>query len=555
MDASPQYDNLRNKIVAIMAAAALIPVLLLAAINYAEFQTAFTREAQTPLRSMVAKSRSAFELFLAERSSTVSLIASAYSYEDLANHRQLQHIFRVMQKEFSGFVDLGLINAEGRLVNYAGPHKELQGIDYSRQEWFNKVRFQNRFVSEVFEGFRQIPHMVIAVRHTTENGKSWIVRATLDTSQFARLIAAMNLEPGSDAFLLSRTGYFQTDSTYYGKTLERFPLPMPAPSFEANVVNAHSMNGDPIMMAYSYFTDTNFVLVAIKPTKVFFQNWFLLRTDLLLIFCASALCIYLVAAKSVGQLIERLRESDMKRDEAFLQMEHSQKLSSIGRLAAGVAHEINNPLAIINEKAGLLGDLVRLDPAFPKREQFTSQIKAIHNAVTRCRDITHRMLGFARRMDVKIEELDVNVMIRETLSFLEREALHRNVTIVQELADNLPAIHSDRGQLQQVFLNVLNNAFAAVGEKGTTIIRSALHGEDAIAVSFYDNGCGMSEEVRKHIFEPFFTTKKGEGTGLGMSIIYGIVKRHGGDIQVESEPGKGTTVTIILPVRQPSREV
>ena len=165
------------------------------------------------------------------------------------------------------------------------------------------------------------------------------------------------------------------------------------------------------------------------------------------------------------------------------------------------------------------------------------------------------MLGFARRMDVKVEELDVNVMVRETLSFLKSEAQQRNVTIVQELADNLPAIYSDRGQIQQVFLNVLNNAFAAVGEKGTTIIRSALHGQDAIAVSFYDDGCGMSEEVKKHIFEPFFTTKKGEGTGLGMSIIYGIVKRHGGDIQVESEPGKGTTVTIILPLRQTSREV
>ena len=555
MTASPQYDNLRNKIVTIMAAAALVPVLLLAAINYVEFQTTFAKEAQIPLRSIVTKGKSAFELFLAERSSTVSLIASAYSYEDLADPRQLQHIFRVMQKEFSGFVDLGLINDEGRLVNYAGPHKELRGVDYSQQEWFNKVRLKNRFVSEVFEGFRHIPHMVIAVQHTTEDEKTWIVRATLDTSQFSRLIAAMSLEPGSDAFLLSRKGYFQTDSTRYGNTLEPFPLPMPAPSYEANVVNGHDVDGNPIMMAYSYFMDSDFVLVAVKPAIRLFHSWFLLRTDLLLIFCASALCIYLVAAKSVGQLIERLRESDMKRDEAFLQMEHSQKLSSIGRLAAGVAHEINNPLAIINEKAGLLGDLVQLEPDFPKHKQFLDQINAIHNAVIRCRDITHRMLGFARRMDVKVEELDVNVMVRETLSFLKSEAQQRNVTIVQELADNLPAIYSDRGQIQQVFLNVLNNAFAAVGEKGTTIIRSALHGQDAIAVSFYDDGCGMSEEVKKHIFEPFFTTKKGEGTGLGMSIIYGIVKRHGGDIQVESEPGKGTTVTIILPIRQPSREV
>ena len=169
----------------------------------------------------------------------------------------------------------------------------------------------------------------------------------------------------------------------------------------------------------------------------------------------------------------------------------------------------------------------------------------------RCKDITYRMLGFARRMDVKIETLNVNDMVRETLLFLEKEALHRQVCIEQELDDSLPGLSCDRGQLQQVFLNVLTNALAAVSEGGRIVIRSFMRDEDFIAVSFEDNGIGMDEETRKHIFEPFFTTKGEEGTGLGMSIIYGIVKRHGGDIEVASEPGRGTVVTIILPLRQP----
>ena len=545
-----QYDSLRRKIVMIMAVAATIPLLILASINFVEFQETFIRESQNPFRSMVLKSKSSFELFFAERASTVSLIASSYSYEELAESAKLQRIFQVMQKEFSGFVDLGLISHEGRLISYAGPHKELRGVDYSGQDWFHKVHSRQRFISEVFQGFRQSPHVVIAVRHTTEDGRSWIVRATIDTSQFDRIIGAMNLEPGSDAFLVNRQGMLQTDSMYYGKALETLNMPMPAPTYQANIVRMRDSQDQPILLAYSYFADADYVLMAVKPTHSILRTWSLMRLDMLVIFVVSVLIIYAVAARTVGQLIARLKESDEKRELALLQMEHTQKLSSLGRLAAGVAHEINNPLAIINEKAGLLTDIIAFEPDMPRRDQFESQLKSIRDTVGRCRDITHRMLGFARRMEVKIEELDVNAMLRETLLFLEKEALHRKVCIIQELADDLPRIFSDRGQLQQVFLNVLTNALAAVGDNGETVISTRDRHDGFIEVSFADNGCGMSEETQRHIFEPFFTTKKEEGTGLGMAIIYGIVKRHGGDIQVRSQLGRGTTVTVILPIKQ-----
>ncbi|MDL2316622.1 two-component sensor histidine kinase [Desulfovibrio sp. OttesenSCG-928-A18] len=546
------YKALQRKIVLIMVAAAIVPLIILAAINYFEFQATFLREAQTPFRSIVAKTKNSFELFLAERSSTVSLIASIYGYDDLADKGTLRRIFLAMQREFAGFADLALIDEDGRIVNYVGPYyKELEGVDYSSQEWFHRVRSQNRYTSEVFSGFRHFPHVVIAVRHTTPDGQSWIVRATLDTTQFKKILAAMNLEPGSDAFLISRQGILQTDSAYYGKALEPVPLDLPAAGQEATVAESVDSRGRKILVSVAGIADTDFVLMAVKSTDAFLLNWLIVRLDLLLVFLFSCLCIYFVAARTVGRLIDRLHQSDQERERAMLQMEHSQKLSSIGRLAAGIAHEVNNPLAIINEKAGLLQDIVALEKEFPKRDMFEAQLASITAAVQRCKDITHRMLGFARRMDVKIEQLNVNDMVRETLTFLEKEALHRQVRIVLELDDSLPAVSCDRGQLQQVFLNVLTNALAAVPEGGRTTIRSFARGASFIAVSFEDNGVGMDEETRAHIFEPFFTTKGEEGTGLGMSIIYGIVKRHGGDIEVQSELGSGSTVTVILPIRQP----
>ncbi|MDL2268628.1 hypothetical protein LJC41_01430 [Desulfosarcina sp. OttesenSCG-928-G17] len=552
----PYYDALKRKIVLIMAAAAIIPLLILATINYVEFRAAFLREAQTPFRSMVAKTKNSFELFLAERSSTVSLIASIYSYEDLADPRTLRRIFLSMQKEFSGFADLGLINRDGRLVNYVGPYaKELEGADYSGQEWFHQVQVKNRFVSEVFSGFRHFPHMVIAAQHATEDGQAWIVRATLDTTQFSKLIGAMNLEPGSDAFLLNRSGVLQTDSTYFGKALENLPFPMPAAQLEATVTKSSDTRGRAMLVSVAGIADSDFVLMAVKTADSIFQNWILMRTDLLLIFLFSAFCIYFVAARSVEQLIDRLRKSDETREKAMLQMEHSQKLSSIGRLAAGVSHEINNPLAVINEKAGLMHDLIGLETEFPRKAQFETQLDAIMTAVRRCKDITQRMLGFARRMDVKIEHLNINDVVKETLAFLGQEPAHRKVNIVQHMAENLPAVPCDRGQMQQVFLNVLNNALDAVSEKGqsgTVTITSALRGTQAVEISFTDNGCGMDAETRRHIFEPFYSTKEEKGTGLGMSITYGIVKRHGGDMEINSAMGQGTTITIVLPLKHPA---
>ena len=550
MSDNSHYHNLRRKIVAIMAAVAIAPVLLLAAINYTDFQATFTNQVQFPFRSMVAKSKNSFELFLAERSSTVSLIASAYSFEDLSNPQSLQRIFRAMQREFNGFVDIALVSDNGTLLSYAGPYQNMEGKDYSQQEWFNQVRIHNRYISNVFEGYRNIPHIVIAAQHITEDGKTWIVRAALDISPFHKLIANMNLEPGSDAFLINREGVLQTSTTYFGKVLEQISLEIPSPSYETNVVSNEDASGNPVIIAYSYLADTNFILMAVKPTKNILQSWLILRIDLLIIFFVSVLCIYFVAAKSIGALIERLKESDGKREQALQQIEHSQKLSSIGRLAAGVAHEINNPLAIINEKAGLLSDLLNMSAEFPRKETYAKQVDSIKDAVKRCRDITHRMLGFSRRMDTKIEALDINQMLEETLLFFEKEAMHRSIQLIKEFSQDLPNIFCDRGQLQQVFLNILNNAIDAMNENNHTIIRTSRHDEKHIAVQFIDNGCGMDEDTRSHIFEPFYTTKQNKGTGLGMFIIYGIVKRHGGDITVESELGKGTTITIILPLGQ-----
>jgi signal transduction histidine kinase len=197
----------------------------------------------------------------------------------------------------------------------------------------------------------------------------------------------------------------------------------------------------------------------------------------------------------------------------------------------------------------LAKDLLSLSDKPPPKEKLLDLVDSVLKSVERCSTITHRLLGFAKHMDVKHEKLNLESLIKEVLGFLEKEASYRQVSVTFDVAEDLPNIESDRSQLQQVFLNIINNAFAAVEDGGNVHITIGETPDGQIAVNIADNGMGIPAENLPNIFEPFFTTKKGYGTGLGLSITYGIVEKLGGQISVDSKIGEGTCFTIILPVK------
>ncbi len=548
-----RYEILLRNIRILMLIITIIPLLLMATINYHQYQSRLKEEIVSPMKVLVNKTKHSFELFLAGRLSTVNFIASAYTYKELADEANLQRIFQVLRAEFEGFVDLGLIDSSGRQISYVGPY-ELQGKNYAEQLWFQQVKVRGVYISDVFKGFRKFPHLVIAVQHFSRSGdRWWIVRVTIDTGKFDELIASMGLGADEDAFLINPYGILQTSSKFCGSVLDRCGMSVPPRSYEPNVMEYLFPSGRNTVVAYAYFTRANLILMVVKPKAEVLKAWYTLKSEIVIVFAVGVIIIVAVVFRLTGTLVNRLKESDQKRELAMREMQHSHKLSSIGRLAAGVAHEINNPLAVINEKVGLVKDLLEYRSDRPDmKEVLLKHLSVIVQAIDRCSAITHRLLGFARRMDVTIEKLDVNEVIEEVLSFIEKDAAYRNIRLEKRLAENLMRITSDRGQLQQVFLNIVNNSLAAVEDGGCISITTANNGSDAIEVAIQDDGCGMSQETLRHIFEPFFTTKKGEGTGLGLSITHGIVSRLGGDIQVKSAPDQGTRFTVYLPETPPA---
>ena len=368
----------------------------------------------------------------------------------------------------------------------------------------------------------------------------------LPSSLVLQGLAPVN-NPQTDAFLIDQNGKLITPSLSFGKVGNIYPL-QHKDTADTTYAEKKAWGSGITFYGISPLQQAPWSLVLVKDGPMGKKEWRSFQTTLLLTFlCCFALGLFIIF-QLVAILTSRIRESDSKRMSFITEATHSHRLATIGRFAAGVAHEINNPLSIIDQKAGLIEDLVDFSDDFPNQEKVSLSIIGIHEGVQRCKIITHRLLGFARKMDTRIETIQINDLLVEVISFLDKEALHHPIRLTLKLNQELPKVESDVGQLQQIFLNIINNGIDAVGLDGEIIITSKQKDGAHVQVIIRDSGPGMDPETLKHIFDPFYTTKlTGEGTGLGLSITYGLVKRLGGTIHVESTPGHGTSFTITIP--------
>ena len=246
-----------------------------------------------------------------------------------------------------------------------------------------------------------------------------------------------------------------------------------------------------------------------------------------------------------GKTLEKKVEERTKElTEMQAHLIQSEKLASLGKLAAGIAHEINNPLGGVLIYSHLL--LEDTDKNSPHYEN----LKKIVKETSRCKDIVKGLLEFARPKEPEMSLVNINEIVERSLSIMERQALFQNIKIKKSYVSNLPKIVADSAQLQQVFVNIILNAAEAMNGNGILTISTSLNGDGTfIEIKFSDTGHGIKEEDQKRLFEPFFTTKEvGKGTGLGLAISYSIIQKHQGTIEVKSEVGKGSTFNVKLPV-------
>ena len=557
------FGLLWKQSIATTLAVVLLPLFTLAVVDYTVSKEALESELLLRTSRLVSNARRTLTSYFDERKFALNFLTLDNTYDQLLDENRLNQLLENLKSGLGEWSDLGVIDHTGIQGNYAGPYP-LRGADYSKQEWYRNLSYTDTDsyhetismrsnISDVFLGFRNTPHIVISVLHSNRLGLDWlhyVLRASLDIDRLNNILSQMEVSGNGDAFLINHEGLIQTPSRFYGGIMKKFPLDVPPMSDRTQVVEGRDRQGRDILTGYAYITGTPFILMVIKQKDNLMQNWEAAGAKLLIFLAGSVLTIVAVVVGICTYLVNSIYQADQKRLASLHQAEYANKMASIGRLSAGVAHEINNPLAIINEKAGLIKDLFTFRQEYASDHRLIGLVDSIINSVDRCATITRQMLNFARNIQVSVQKVSLKQVVDDVLEFQTKEAGYRSITVNIDIPAEIPEFFSDRGKLQQVFINLVNNAFAAMKDGGKLDIISRLTGDGKeIVTRVNDTGCGIPVENIKKIFEPFFTTKSGSGgTGLGLSITYGLVKEIGGLIDIESIVGKGTTFIITLPL-------
>ncbi len=536
----------------LLAVTALLPLMVVTVIYYQLIQKSVDSELILRTERVASNARRAVTFFLEERLNALRFTVNEIDYGRLTNPDDFAELLRNLKLGFGGLTDLSVISHAGIQVAYAGPF-HLEGKDYSKQAWFAECQNCNFYVSEIFRGYRDLPHIIIAVKSFRPDGTHFILRATLETERLIQTLSSYKTGEHADIFLASRSGIMQTPSKFYGDLFEKMALPVPDYSPRTQTVMAADGQGRPIITGYAFIStqiaDTPFILMVTKQKAGMMGVWLELRSKINWLVGFSIMVIIIVIAITCTFMVNKLYLADKAKAEAMAVMEQNNQLASIGQLAAGVAHEINNPLALINETAGYVKDLFVIKEQYSKDDELLENIDYILEAVARCGTITRQLLGFSRKFDVKIQRVNLNEVISDVLVFHNKEAEYRNVNVFVDISKDIPEIETDRGKLQQVLLNLVSNAFQAVDNGCNLDITALPEGVNKVSITICDNGCGMPEENLSKIFEPFFTTKeRGKGTGLGLTITYGLVKKLHGNISVKSRENEGTEFIITLPI-------
>jgi two-component system NtrC family sensor kinase len=555
------YARLFRKFVWLTILCSLVPLLLVGwGINL--HYTRFARERMLNFfETQVEYHRKIIEMFLNEHSSKLQLIAQTHTRDEIIEPGALQTAFEVFNKDLWSLTDLGVIGEHGYHLAYAGPY-DLWSRNYAKEFWFAQVMQKGLYISDMFMGFRKEPHFIIAV--TQSNGdQKWILRATINTDAFRSLVENVRIGKTGQAYLLNAEGVFQTSSRLSGAIMEKSTYPMEA-YHEGIQVRILEGLKDPDgkerpqqIACQAWLKNPSWLLVVKQDYAEAFGDVNYANTWTLIFLHVSALSILIVSVLITRHMITIIKRRDTEADRLNDQLMQAGKLASIGELSAGVAHEINNPLAIILTERQLLLDAAKhLPMSGPEfKEQFDDSLSQVDIQIQRCKRITQNLLRFSRRTESLIETVDLNAFLREVVDLMDREARSGGIKFFTELDPSLPPLLSDPSQLQQVFLNLITNAIDAHAGKpyGSVRLTTRADGERRqVNVHVADTGSGISPAHMNRIFDPFFTTKAvGKGTGLGLSIVYSIVRRLGGTISVQSEPGTGTEFTIVLPYTPP----
>ncbi|MDJ0783808.1 MAG: cache domain-containing protein [Desulfosarcinaceae bacterium] len=557
------YQSLLRNIVLSILITAITPTVVVSIFILDAFRVSYEGKVYDHLEVLTRKHKRSIDIFLDEKLMDIRLLAKTNRFEELSDATILNQKFNELQRAFDrSFVDLGVVDHEGRQIAYAGPF-ELSNVNYAGAEWFEQAINKTFFISDVFKGLRGAPHFIVSVRQE-RNGDPWILRATIDFGEFNNLVEFLRIGETGFAFILNAAGEFQTNpiADVNADELMVFFKELGLAKQSHLVTQKRTPHGSEVIYALAPLRGGDWIMVIQQDAADAFSDFKKTQRIVLIFIVLASLGIIIASLIVSKRLVNRISQADKEKEKAIENKEmlsqqviETGKLASVGELAAGIAHEINNPVAIMIEEAGWIQDLLE-DEEFggsENLEEFTRALNQIQTQGRRCKEITHKLLSFARKTDSRIVEIPIAEMLNEIAYLSSQRAKYSNINIQTRFEEDLPPIPASETEMQQVMLNLVNNALDAMEKSGGNITLGAERNGDDILLTVVDDGPGIASANLARVFDPFYTTKPvGKGTGLGLSICYGIIKKIGGDIHVRSKKGEGATFEIRIPVPRAS---
>lgn len=536
----------------------LIPYIFALTAIYVFCLNTVVENSHTTLQTIAQSHAKDVENYLEERIGDLQFILTTFSVEELSNNNTLAKVLNNLKHENDTYIDLGIINLNGDHVAYAGPY-QLQNKNYSNAKWFSATLDNGIEVSDVFLGFRGVPHFVISIMGKGDN--PIIIRATINSTVFSEIVQNIRGVNDCEAFLLNKKGAYQTQPK------DKAPLLTIDPDFDSytddkeNAIELRlkGTSGSTYIYALQKLNKQNWTLITRQKTQTLFAKLYETEWYLLMVTAVGGFLVFSMAFLVSKKISTALIETEEVKEHLRHRLSRSVRLAELGEMTASFAHEINNPLQIMQSELALI-DLLKNDaqniennqipPLGKEIEECLSQIQI---QIDRCSQVTKSILRFGRQDKPEKTTIDFNKLLPEMVAMVKKRAELKRITIETLVLPDTPSIKNDAGKLQQVLLNLINNAIDAISEQhpysgGVLRLTAELTESNSILVQVEDNGTGISKHILSNIFTPFFTTKPPQkGTGLGLAVCYGLIESMGGKIIFKTEKYLGTTFSILLP--------
>ncbi len=540
--------KLRNTILLRLLLVSLVPLLILSLYFHHQFKTTLENRSELQLETLVSGHGQAVDRFIQNKISALTGVVHSNLIALPPTKTEVEKLHKVLKSLDDTILDVGVFDHEGRHVAYSGPYEFLESKNYHREAWFRVLIDTDAryYISDVYLGYRDQPHFIIAVKARTEK-QTWVLRLTVNLEKFQEFVDDVGPLGQSHAFIVNHAGIYQVVPATLGRPLQPTEMKETIQAAGDRLFETEVAGEEYLGVALSLET-VDWKLVVIQNRAVAYAPIQRAQIIVAAIILLGVFVTIIASLLATSTLMRQYAHSEANRAELISQLVQAGKMGTMGEMAAGVAHEINNPLAIILSEIGVMEDL--LDPRMSQHfepEDFRRRLNSIREESNRCRSIIHKLLGFARRNKPKITDCNLRGIIDETVELVRKELSLENIEILVDVDPRIPPIHTDENQLRQVLINLVRNGADAIGKDGRITVNAHDMGEK-VSLIVADTGCGIAPEHIEQIFMPFFTTKDvGKGTGLGLSITHGIVTNLGGTINVTSEVGNGTAFELIIP--------